>query len=98
MQSLIAKLSKAGVNLNIAGQKIQAEPRRNITPEIRQLIRDNKERLLRQLKQPVYTLWFYRIGNQPGYTRQGLMTADKDKAQSILGDMYQQPVTGLHKR
>ena len=46
----------------------------------------------------VYTLWFYKIDNQCGYTQMGLMTDSATEAQLQLEAIYNKPITALQWR
>lgn len=66
------------------------------------LVRDyasNQDTFTGKSPYETYQLWFYKIGSQPGYTRQGLMTTDPDEALRRLESIYGAGnVSGLHKK
>ena len=50
-----------------------------------------------EMKPAIYCLWFYKIDNQCGYTRMGLMTNKPAEAQLQLEAIYNKPITGLQR-
>ena len=96
--TVINQLKSIGIALSIHGESIRATPKAAITNDARELIRINKPELIDYLNQSSYTLWFYKIDGQCGFTRMGLMTASADEAQQQLETIYSKPITGLQRR
>ena len=94
---LLTELAKADVVVFTDGKSIKLRHFQPLDQSLLEIIRNQKPEIIDYLKQPNYTLWFYRIGNQCGYTRMGLMTADQQQAQKQLEVLYNKLITGLQR-
>ena len=95
--TLLAELASAEVVVFTDGKSIKLRHFQPLDQTLLDLIRNHKPEILDYLNRPNYTLWFYKIDNQCGYTRMGLMTADHEQAQQQLETIYNKPITGLQR-
>ena len=95
--NLLAELAGAGVVVFTDGENIKLRHFQPLDQALLEIIRNQKPEIIDYLKQPNYTLWFYKIDNQCAYTRMGLMTADHQQAQQQLETIYSKPITGLQR-
>ena len=95
---LLAELAGADVVVFTDGESIKLRHFQPLDQSLLNVIRNHKPEILDYLNRPNYTLWFYKIGNQCGYTQMGLMAADHRQAQLQLEAIYHQPITGLRRR
>lgn len=95
---LLTRLAKADVIVFTDGETIKLRHSQPLEQSLLKIIRSQKPEIIHYLKQPNYTLWFYKIDNQHGYTRMGLMTTDHQQAQQQLEAIYNKPITRLQRR
>ena len=95
---LLAELAGADVVVFTDGVSIKLRHFQPLDQSLLNVIRNHKPEILDYLNRPNYTLWFYKIGDQCGYTQMGLMTADQQQAQQQLEAIYNKPITRLQRR
>ena len=95
---IFAELAVANVVVFADGDNIKLRHYQPIDKTLLDVISSCKPEIIDYLNRPNYTLWFYKIDNQYGYTRMGLMTADQLKAQQQLEAIYNKPITSLQRR
>ena len=82
VSNLIEKMHISGIDLHVESDNLRVNSASRLNDEQRLYLKQHKTEILRYLlhlepaNQSNYTLWFYQIDNQGGYTRMGLMTAD----------------------